>query len=125
MSGWSREARVESGNHEQVQDRRGDEATHNDHGHRMHDLEPGDVAQEQQGQESDADGCHTHYGGSELLPRAVQDKLRTDGFPLVLLERPAGADQHDGYLLRKQMLVIVVPALSELRPVTPAYPFAS
>src|SRR3954471_6794854 len=45
--------------------------------------------------------------------------------PLVLLERPAGADQQDGYLLRKQMLVIVVPTLSELRPVTPAYPLAS
>ena len=58
----------------------------------MHDLEPGDVAQEHQGQEGGAERRRADHGGPEPLPRAAPDELRAEGLPLVPLEGLAGAD---------------------------------
>ena len=80
------EAQVESGHDEQAQQGRRDQAAQDHHGHRVHDLEAGTVAEEHERQQRQS-GCERgRQDRREPFSGPLDDELGTEALALVLLE---------------------------------------
>src|SRR3954467_3790838 len=89
------EAQVEGRNDEQVQQRRGDEAAHDDDRERVLELVPRDVARERERQEGEPGGERRHEDRREPLPCARKDKRRPEDLALLALEVLEVVDHED------------------------------
>ncbi len=94
------EPQVQGGHDEQVEHRRGDQATQDNDGHRVLDLVAGDVAGDRQGHQGQPRRQCRHQDRGEPFPRPPQDEPGPERFAFVPLKMLAVVDQHDAVARR-------------------------
>ena len=94
------EPQVQGGDDEQVEHRRGDQATQDDNGHRLRYFLAWDVAEDHQGYESQPRCQRGHQDRREPLSRPSQDEFETEWIAFVLFEMLVMLDQHDAVARR-------------------------